>query len=264
MSAAPLATSVPVFPMAQPMSAAFRAGASLTPSPVMATTWPRRCQAWTMRILCSGVTGRRRRRPRSPPPRSPGEEVQPRPVDGLVPRPVDVQLLGDGHGGVLVVPGDHHRADARPGAPVHRLPDLRPGRVHHADEAHEGELGLQALRRHGLGQGGLQPLGHRQHPQGLAYQVAPHLGDPPPVPVGEGGRGPGPPAGGCTGPAPPRGPFTATRASPIGQGVAGGHPFADRVKGASPRRGHVLLQGSLLQAAWAAAWAMAVSVGSPM
>ena len=38
MSAAPLATSVPVMPMAQPMSAALSAGASFTPSPVMATT----------------------------------------------------------------------------------------------------------------------------------------------------------------------------------------------------------------------------------
>ena len=36
MSAAPLATSVPL-PIAQPMSAAFSAGASLTPSPVIAT-----------------------------------------------------------------------------------------------------------------------------------------------------------------------------------------------------------------------------------
>ena len=42
--------------MAQPMSAARRAGASLTPSPVMATTWPSFCQARTMRILCSGDT----------------------------------------------------------------------------------------------------------------------------------------------------------------------------------------------------------------
>ena len=56
MSAAPLATSVPVMPMAQPMSAALRAGASFTPSPVMATTWPFFCQARTIRILCSGVT----------------------------------------------------------------------------------------------------------------------------------------------------------------------------------------------------------------
>ncbi len=56
MSAAPLATSVPVMPMAQPMSAALSAGASLTPSPVMETTWPFFCHALTMRILFSGET----------------------------------------------------------------------------------------------------------------------------------------------------------------------------------------------------------------
>ena len=40
MSAASLATSVPVMPIATPMSAAFSAGESLTPSPVMAATSP--------------------------------------------------------------------------------------------------------------------------------------------------------------------------------------------------------------------------------
>ena len=50
MSAASLVTSVPVMPIAMPMSAALRAGASLTPSPVIATTArapsaPRRCAA---------------------------------------------------------------------------------------------------------------------------------------------------------------------------------------------------------------------------
>ena len=45
-----------VMPIAQPMSAALSAGASLTPSPVMETTWPLRCQALTMRILFSGET----------------------------------------------------------------------------------------------------------------------------------------------------------------------------------------------------------------
>ena len=39
MSAASRATSVPEAPMATPMSAFFSAGASLTPSPVTATTW---------------------------------------------------------------------------------------------------------------------------------------------------------------------------------------------------------------------------------
>ena len=44
MSAACLATSVPA-PIAMPMSAARNAGASLTPSPVIATTLPCRCNA---------------------------------------------------------------------------------------------------------------------------------------------------------------------------------------------------------------------------
>ena len=49
-------TSVPVIPMATPMSAFFRAGASFTPSPVIATILPFFCQASTMRILFSGET----------------------------------------------------------------------------------------------------------------------------------------------------------------------------------------------------------------
>ena len=56
ISAAPLATSVPETPIAQPMSAALRAGASLMPSPVMATTAPRDWNALTIRTLCSGET----------------------------------------------------------------------------------------------------------------------------------------------------------------------------------------------------------------
>ena len=56
MCAASLATSVPVMPMAMPMSARFSAGASFTPSPVMATNSPCAWSACTMRILCSGAT----------------------------------------------------------------------------------------------------------------------------------------------------------------------------------------------------------------
>ena len=40
ISAASLVTSVPVMPIATPMSAGVSAGASLTPSPVIATTLP--------------------------------------------------------------------------------------------------------------------------------------------------------------------------------------------------------------------------------
>ena len=54
--AALLETSVPFMPIATPTSAAFNAGASFTPSPVIATTSPRDCQAFTMRILSSGLT----------------------------------------------------------------------------------------------------------------------------------------------------------------------------------------------------------------
>ena len=56
MSEASFVTSVPVTPMAMPMSAALTAGASLTPSPVIATTSPRDFQARTTRSLCSAVT----------------------------------------------------------------------------------------------------------------------------------------------------------------------------------------------------------------
>ena len=56
MAAASLDTSVPDRPMAIPISAFFKAGASLTPSPVMATISPFFCQAFTMRILSAGVT----------------------------------------------------------------------------------------------------------------------------------------------------------------------------------------------------------------
>jgi hypothetical protein len=56
ITAASLVTSVPVMPIAMPMSAFFTAGASLTPSPVMATMWPFFLSTSTRRTLCSGVT----------------------------------------------------------------------------------------------------------------------------------------------------------------------------------------------------------------
>ncbi len=55
-SAASFATSVPTIPIAQPISAVFSAGASFTPSPVIATISPCFCQAFTILTLCSGDT----------------------------------------------------------------------------------------------------------------------------------------------------------------------------------------------------------------
>ena len=85
MLPASLAACVPVF-IATATSAWASAGASLVPSPVMATSRP---PAWYSRIsfsLASGVAC--------------GEEV------------VDAGLGGDGGGGQRVVAGDHHRLDA--------------------------------------------------------------------------------------------------------------------------------------------------------
>ena len=55
MSAASLETSVPEMPMAMPTSAFFRAGASLMPSPVTATTLPCAFNSLTTRIFNMGV-----------------------------------------------------------------------------------------------------------------------------------------------------------------------------------------------------------------
>ena len=56
MSEASLDTSVPVMPMATPMSAFFSAGASFTPSPVMATMCPVALQRLHDLQLVSGET----------------------------------------------------------------------------------------------------------------------------------------------------------------------------------------------------------------
>ena len=58
MSAASMATSVPV-PMAMPTSAWASAGASLMPSPTMATTLPPACSSLTSSAFCSGSTSAR-------------------------------------------------------------------------------------------------------------------------------------------------------------------------------------------------------------
>ena len=108
MSAVCLATSVPVIPMAMPMFARLSAGASFTPSPVIATTWSRALSASTMRVLCCGET-------RQHTSRRLGDAAE-----FLVAQPVDLRagqhqsagvqqadVARDGLGGVLVVAGHH-------------------------------------------------------------------------------------------------------------------------------------------------------------
>mmetsp|Transcript_8199 Transcript_8199/g.20311 ORF Transcript_8199/g.20311 Transcript_8199/m.20311 type:complete len:287 (-) Transcript_8199:1623-2483(-) len=65
MSAASLATSVPEIPMAIPIEACLRAGASLTPSPVMAGTSPHDRRIFTSNCLSRGSV---REKTREPPP----------------------------------------------------------------------------------------------------------------------------------------------------------------------------------------------------
>jgi hypothetical protein len=55
MSAASLATSLPLRPMAMPTSDFFKAGESFTPSPVMTQNAFLRCMASTMRTLVVGL-----------------------------------------------------------------------------------------------------------------------------------------------------------------------------------------------------------------
>ena len=82
-SAVSMATSVPIAPMAMPTSAVASAGASLMPSPTMATTWPWRCRRATSVGLVVG--------------QQLGVDV------------VDAGLRGERVRGALVVAGEHRR-----------------------------------------------------------------------------------------------------------------------------------------------------------
>ena len=93
MSLASIATSVPA-PMAIPMSAAVRAGASLMPSPTMATISPCSCRRRISWALSPGKTSARTWSiPRLRPTASAGPDVVPRDHGDLEPHPLQV---GDG------------------------------------------------------------------------------------------------------------------------------------------------------------------------
>ena len=118
IAAASLATSVPALPIATPMSAALSAGASLTPSPVTATTSPAAPGAPTRsRSLCSGET-RANRTPGSAQERrgapSSRERVELGAGRSRVSAPAGRSARAMALGGQAVVAGDHDDADARP------------------------------------------------------------------------------------------------------------------------------------------------------
>ena len=104
------AATVPVF-IATPTSAWASAGASLVPSPHMATSLPLACSS---RMSCELRLRRRL-----------GEEV------------VDAGLGGDGGGGHRVVAGDHHRADAHAAQLGEALADAALDDVLEVDDAEQ-------------------------------------------------------------------------------------------------------------------------------
>ena len=99
-----------------------------------------------------------------------GEAVQLRAGHHLAFPAGDAHPPGDGQRRGPVVPGDHHRQDARPLTLGHRGLYPGPGRVLHGDEAaeHQAALHLPVL----AGEAVHVPVGHGQHPQGLLRQAA--------------------------------------------------------------------------------------------
>jgi hypothetical protein len=153
MSAASRATSVPDCPMATPMSARLRAGASFTPSPVAATTSPIARRAVTIRSLCSGVVRENRTCPSDSWLRSSSSGMASSyppsmtATSGLID---DADLAGDRLGGEPVVAGDHHDPDAGRPAPLDGGHHLLTGRVQRGGQAGEDQLLLDRPRADGV------------------------------------------------------------------------------------------------------------------
>ena len=135
MLPASLAADVPVF-IATPTSAWARAGASLVPSPVIATSRPPSCSLRIRAILSSGVASARK----SSTPAS----------------------FGDRGGGRGVVAGDHHRADPHGPQPVEAFGHPRLDDVLEVDHAeHPGGLAVRAARDDERGAAGAgDPVDH--------------------------------------------------------------------------------------------------------
>ena len=138
ITAASFDTSVPVMPIATPMSAFLRAGASFTPSPVMATMFDWPWSVLTRRILSSGDT-------RATTPMSSSSAIScsslmaanSAPVSALPVMPSSWPIARGGHG---VVAGDHAHLDAGTVALLDGHLRLGAGRVDDADHRQQGEV----------------------------------------------------------------------------------------------------------------------------
>ncbi len=134
--------------MATPMSATLSAGASFTPSPVMATMCPMLLSTTAMRILCSGDTRAKSTFLASS---AAAKSVVGHVVEVVAGDDAGVVALDDADtasdrlGGQAVVAGDHDDFDAGSGALLDRDRDLVARRVHHRHETDEDELSSRSL-----------------------------------------------------------------------------------------------------------------------
>ena len=130
---------VPLF-IATPTSACASAGASLVPSPVIATIRPPACSRRINSSFCSGVASR--------------QEV------------VDPGLGGDGGGGDGVVTRDHHRADAHHPKVAEALPDPALHDILEVDRTQDPDVSVLPLGHDQRGAAGASDRFH--HPSDLA------------------------------------------------------------------------------------------------
>src|SRR6516165_9268614 len=158
--AASRATSVPRPPMAIPICAALSEGASLTPSPVMATTSPLAFSALTIRNFCSGIVRAKivAERTRSL-----------RAASLMLSSSAPVTISPDSRlacaaiaRGLRIIAGDHDHADAGGAALLNCRRHGRAQRIRKADEAEERERKL--VRRFGVrNTGGYRSTSNGEH-----------------------------------------------------------------------------------------------------
>ena len=160
----------------------------------------------------------------------------------------NAQLLGDGHGGVNVVAGDHDGADPRLAALLNGGLDLRTYRVDHAGQSQEAQVMLQIAGFKGNRTCIIGPLGRSQHTQGtvghglvgrqnLSTLLLRHRTDNTAVPIA--GAALQHHVGSALG----------ELDAAAGSLVDGGHHLPAGVKGCLPDPGHLRLQLRLGQAA---------------
>ena len=157
--------------MATPMSAHFRAGASFTPSPVMATTSPLELQRLDdLHLVVRRHPRRRRRSPQSPPPTGLRTSAPTRRPSDAPARAKESDLPSDRFRGHHMVAGDHD-ARGRRRAPSQWLPPLRGA----ADPACRGTREARGhVRRRRVSPTRAAPegaVGHRKNAQPLRRHV---------------------------------------------------------------------------------------------